>query len=439
MARQNGPFGPAGARPPARRHPADDPFAAPPAQGNAHWPPAHPTQQGQGGYHFPPEPQTNYGYQQQPAYDPYQNGPQHDPYAQQQPQWGQQQDPRGYDLGNYMPDGGPQQYQSMDPPPFHQQAPQHDPYASQQGYAETEGEYGEEFEEEEEPGRGRRWMFIVAALVGAIGVGGALAYTYKSFVAPNGGRVPLVKAPDRDAKTRAAAVTPSSGPSEKREQGRLGEAAAAPPDTQEDRSDDPGGPRRVRTIPITPGGGPPPGIQIAPPAQAAAPPPSVPGIMLENMGPRPAPQQRAAPQQPPQRVTIGQPPPPPPQQAEEPPAPARRVAVAPPPAPPAVVSKAPSKTAAAPPPANTGAGFVAVLSSQKSRMDALKVFADLQQKYGDALSGKTPDVQEADLSARGLGTVYRLVIGPPGSRDAASSFCSQVKAAGHKDCWVTAY
>ena len=80
-----------------------------------------------------------------------------------------------------------------------------------------------------------------------------------------------------------------------------------------------------------------------------------------------------------------------------------------------------------------------MLSSQKSRMDALKVFADLQQKYGSALSGKTPDVQEADLSARGLGTVYRLVVGPPGSRDAASGICNQIKAAGHKDCWVNAY
>jgi SPOR domain len=80
-----------------------------------------------------------------------------------------------------------------------------------------------------------------------------------------------------------------------------------------------------------------------------------------------------------------------------------------------------------------------VLSSHKSRMDALKVFADMQQTYGDVLASKTPDVLEADLSARGLGTMYRLVVGPPGSRDAASGFCSQLKSAGHKDCWVTAY
>ena len=47
-------------------------------------------------------------------------------------------------------------------------------------------------------------------------------------------------------------------------------------------------------------------------------------------------------------------------------------------------------------------GYVAVLSSQKSRMDALKAFADLQQKYGDVLSSKTPDVQEANLGDKGV-------------------------------------
>jgi hypothetical protein len=80
-----------------------------------------------------------------------------------------------------------------------------------------------------------------------------------------------------------------------------------------------------------------------------------------------------------------------------------------------------------------------VLSSKKSRMDALKTFADMQEKYGEVLASKTPDVQESDQSARGLGTMYRLVVGPPGSREAASGICSKLKAAGYKDCWVTQY
>jgi len=433
MARSNGPFGPAGTRPQAHRHPGDEPFAAPPsAQPNGHWPPAHPAhapQQGQG-YHFPPEPDANYGYQQQqPApFDGYQGGQQHDPYAPQQ--WGQP-DPRAYDLGNYMPNGSQQPYQQGDPPPFAQGA-NHDPYA-QQGYGDAEPEYEDEFAEEEPAGRGRRWMFIVAALVGAVGVGGALAYTYKSFVAPNGGRVPLVKA---DPNVKVRPDTRNAAANDKRMQGRLGEDAGqqnTAAETQDERSgsDESGGPRRVRTIPITPGGGP-AGIQIAPSAQAAAP-PTIPGIMLDT--PRSQQPPRAAPQQPPQRVTIGQPPPQVAPQVEEP---VRRA-----PTPPPQVAKAPPAPRAAPPPAppapaaNAGAGYVAVLSSQKTRMDALKAFADLQQKYGEALSGRVPDVQEADLGDKGIW--YRVVVGPPGSRNAANGVCSQLKSAGYSSCWVNAY
>ena len=58
---------------------------------------------------------------------------------------------------------------------------------------------------------------------------------------------------------------------------------------------------------------------------------------------------------------------------------------------------------------------------------------------GEVLVSRTPDVQEADLSSRGLGTMYRLVVGPPGSRDAASGVCSQLKTAGYQGCWVMAY
>ena len=130
-------------------------------------------------------------------------------------------------------------------------------------------------------------MFIVAALVGAVGVGGALAYTYKSFVAPNGGRVPLVKA---DPNVKVRPDSRSAAANDKRMQGRLGEDAgqqntAAAPETQDERQ------RRVgRSAPRADDSHysrrwPPAGIQIAPSAQAAAP-PTVPGIMLENMAPR---------------------------------------------------------------------------------------------------------------------------------------------------------
>jgi hypothetical protein len=96
-----------------------------------------------------------------------------------------------------------------------------------------------------------------------------------------------------------------------------------------------------------------------------------------------------------------------------------------------------TKEAAAPPTVTGTSGYVAVLASKGSRMDALKAFADLQQKYGDVLASKTPDVQEANLGDKGLW--YRAVVGPPGSRDAASAVCAQLKTAGHAGCWVTAY
>ena len=59
-----------------------------------------------------------------------------------------------------------------------------------------------------------------------------------------------------------------------------------------------------------------------------------------------------------------------------------------------------------------------MLSSQKTRMDALKVFADLQQKYGEVLSGRTPDVQEANLGEKGIWY-------PRGRRPAGLARCSQ--------------
>lgn len=87
-----------------------------------------------------------------------------------------------------------------------------------------------------------------------------------------------------------------------------------------------------------------------------------------------------------------------------------------------------------------GTGFVAVLASvprsDTSRIDALKRFADMQQKYGSALAGKTPDIASATLAK---GPYDRLVVGPPGSREEASNVCSQLKAQGYKDCWVTSY
>ncbi len=514
---RNGPIGHAGIKLPMRGHPAEDPHTTPPT-GQPQWPPQYaepparqgqhhpepqaqrpqypepPPQQGQQqpppGYYFPqaaPEPDPNYGHAQQPpgqvqhppfnrfppppAQDyqpPQQHAQQH---AQPVPSWGQQPDPRGYDLGSYMP--APNQGYAQAEPGNYQQAPEpahfqpaHDPSrmgAPQQGYAESDADFDEMLaEDEEEPRRGRRGLMIVAALVGAIGLGGAMAYTYKTLIAPSGGRAPLIKVTDFGPNKVKADGTDGKAfaHTDKKLLNRLGDdgsqprAAAAPasnPDPQDERaSDDPNAPRKVRIIPIPPAGSTPAPMMAPsapPPLTANAPMVTVPGLMIENAGPPPQMPPSAARVQVPQQLPPARAVPQPPVVASIPPAalppahsaaPVKKAPVA---AAPALPKKKPvpkTNEAPAPKPTVTGtSGYVAVLASKTSRMDALKAFADLQQKYGDVLASKTPDVQEANLGDKGVR--YRSVVGPPGSKDAASAVCKQLKTAGYPDCWVTAY
>jgi cell division septation protein DedD len=47
-------------------------------------------------------------------------------------------------------------------------------------------------------------------------------------------------------------------------------------------------------------------------------------------------------------------------------------------------------------------------------------------------------VKEANLGEKGI--YHRLLVGPPGSREAANQICGQLKSAGYTEsCWVTAY
>jgi SPOR domain len=411
---------------------AEEPHAP---QGPA-WPPSQhyaDPQQGYGeeeqGFYFPQagEGDPNHAFAPQAGYPP-SPAPGYGPQAAA-PVWNQHPDPRGFDLGNYMP------VQQGYGPPAHDGG--HFP-APQGDYDEGEVEYDDTMDDDE-PGRGRRGALIAAALVGAIALGGAMAYTYKAFLGTGGGRAPLIRLSDSgpvkikpdDPGGREFAHT------DKKLLNRLGDATppASEAEAQDDRaSEDPNAPRKVRIIPITPAAGTVTTASV-PPRPAGGPTPvSVPGVMLE-MGPPPAarpPAQSpaAAPRaqtSPPVKVVSAEPP----SAIEVAPPPARKPAAAPK----VVVPKVKQPSAAAP--TSGGSGFVAVLASKKSRMDALKAFADLQQKYGDVLAAKTPDVQEADLGDKGLW--YRAVVGPPGSREAATSVCSQLKTAGHAGCWVAAY
>jgi sporulation related protein len=180
----------------------------------------------------------------------------------------------------------------------------------------------------------------------------------------------------------------------------------------------------------------------------------VPGISLDNSGPPPkTPSEEQPPVVPPPAdpppaddtpptkdvATVDQPnavAPPPPEEKEAdepPPQPKRPPAAKPPP----VVAKADLSPPPRRPPPSTALGYVAVVSSQKTHMDALKAYADAVEKHPDVLGGRTPDVLEVDLGGD-KGVRYRAVVGPPGSRESAARLCSQLKAAGH-DCWVTEY
>jgi hypothetical protein len=423
------------------RHPAEqEPFPAPPAAQAQNY---GYQQQGQG-YYFPPP-------EQAPAQPPFGHFPpaQQVPYPPPPQDWGPQQqqqqqpDPRGYDLGSYMP----ADTQAYAPAPT-AQYPQHAQHA-QHGYGDPDPDFDDMVEDDDEPRRGRRALMVVAALIGAIGLGGGLAYTYKNFVLTKGNSRPAVIKTADLGPNKVKPLAPGGkefAHTDKKLLNRLGDdnSQQASAGSQDRAADERDAPRKVRVIDIKPG------EQGSAASASPSAPVVVPGLLLDTGGPQPPPGAVRAAPPPPQ--ASAQPPvravPPPPVKVVTAPAPAPTPDEAPAAAAPKQTTQAaPPKVAvpkspppAASPPQTTGtSGYVAVLSSQKSRMDALKAFADLQQKYGDVLLSRTPDVQEADLSARGLGTMYRLVVGPPGSRDAASGVCSQLKTAGYQGCWVMAY
>jgi len=365
---------------------------------------------------------------------------------------GYQQHARGTNLGFATAEGG-----ELDP-----------------AYAEDDGEY-----EDEPAPRSRRPLMVMMALAGAILVGGGMAYGYKKLSSSGPqGDPPIIKSEDFPSKTKPADAGGKTFPySDTKIMGRLGDgtssepadgstdqAAAAPTDSAQADGAANGGPRKVSTLVVGRDGS----IQSPPPEAAAPQDAGVPGTALVdvfgqngNGGPErgrdePLPQAR--------HDT--------PVSGDETPAAMKKVAVTPvkingsPAAKPATatgsidgaatpaptkklkkIAKAETTTSDAysesAPPVTTsgGSGFVAVLASvphsASSRIDALKRFADMQQKYSTALSGKTPDIATANLGAKG--NFDRLVVGPPGSRQEASSVCAQLKAAGYSSCWVTSY
>ncbi len=340
-------------------------------------------------------------------------------------------------------------------------------------------------------GMGRRSIVMVSsALLGAVALGGALAFAYKqSGGGADGGTPPLVQADSRPVKEapaepggkefqnknkliyerlqngdqpeaerivprqEALAVPAMPGAPGADQTAGLpaGVAPAAAPGAPAAVAtvDDPsGGPRRVKTLVVRPDGSveaPPPGAPAAAPAQMAQPEmPAMPQEVAAAAPPPPAamPMPPAAEVQAiPTPVTVPAPqaaaPAPVPMPAPAPMPAADPQAVAAIPAP--VAAPAPAQAAApaaAPAAAAKPSKYVVQVGSKQNQTEALAEFADMQQKYPTLLSSYRPMVQKADLGSKGVW--YRLRIGPIVDKPTASKLCTQLKSQGLPDCLVVA-
>jgi hypothetical protein len=413
-------------------------------------------------------PQYAQQHQAAPSYDSWPaQPPAHDPYGQDVSSYAQ--DEIGYAANGNQPHFDPLQQADWALPASGYVDPGLDPQAygrAQHGYDQghagaLEPTYNqEEGYEAEEPRRASWTMRIAGAVVVAIGLGYGLAQAYKAVLGgPTDTAPPVIASDSSPAKEQP--LDPGGrkfSHTDSKVLGRLGQEDHASADSSDgglsESDTSSNGSRQVKTLVVGRDG------SIAPPAsgeQSGAydpePTVSVPGMtVVDAFG--------SAAHPPAQRVAASEPERPAPEAAvvnsqprsgmnvkttrvvptstasisDDDPAPARaapkkqKVAVA-----------SPSSGASA---AATGAnGYVVVLASVpasgSSRLDALRKFADMQQQYGPVLASKTPDVRETNLP--GKGPYHRLLVGPPGSRTQANELCTQLKAYGYKDCWVTAY
>jgi hypothetical protein len=395
-------------------------------------------------------------------------------------------DPYGHDLGGYLPGDAPFPANGNQPhmDPLQQAdwampaAGYGDPSLGQQNYGRGQVGYDQQHAgaleptynqdeagayEAEEPRRGSWTMRIAGAVVVAIGLGYGLAQAYKVVLgAPPDGAMPVVSSDATPAKEKP--LDPGGkqfSHTDSKVLGRLGDGGAASAEENSgglSQSDASNGSRKVATLVVGRDG------SIAPPDAASEPAAapaqessvSVPGLTVVDAfgSAAQAPPQRAAPAQPARHEAEADP------VVVNPPAkprvnvkstkviPSSTASLPEEEQAASVVPKKQKVAAAAPTTTDDGAtssaganGYVVVLASVpasgNSRLDALRKFADMQQQYGAVLSNKTPDVRETTLA--GKGAYHRLLVGPPGSRSQASELCTQLKASGYKDCWVTAY
>lgn len=304
--------------------------------------------------------------------------------------------------------------------------------------------------------KGKSAFMVGSALLGAIALGGALAFAYKQS-GGSMGETPVVQADNSPVKEIPAdaggkefphknkliydrltnedqaetenlvprqedVAVPALPPSTAT--GGLPNPVAStdfmtPPTTQaaavlaDDASAD-GGPRKVKTMVVRPDGS-----VMPPPAEAAAPADAMAAAPAAAPAAMPVPDAAAA------MAAVPMP---------AAPAAASAAPAAAAPEAPAATEPAPQQVAAATP-AAAPSKYAVQLGAQKSQTEALASFADIQQKNPTLLANYRPMVSKADLGAKG--TLYRLRIGPIDGKTAADKLCGQLKTQG-TDCFVVA-
>ncbi len=321
-------------------------------------------------------------------------------------------------------------------------------------------------------GKKRKFLMVACGLVGALALGGTLAYAYKTSGTFLGGSdtPPIIEADSRPVKVApetpggkefphknkliydrlsgedrteteklvsrqedvidevqraltareapgtAAAPEAPTNPGLAPNQGRAETPAVSPED----------GPRKVKTLVVRPDGT----IvrQAVPETPAPAAPSPAQPAPAKPEPPAAAPRVAAAP------VTRVEP------EAAAPAAAAEQSGDATPPPTrkpreTAVASARPTPAPATPAaPAAQAGEYVVQVGARRSQTAALAGFADLQQKYPRILSGYRPIIQKADLGNKG--TWYRLRIGPLETKTAAADLCKKLKSAGMRSCLV---
>ena len=384
-------------------------------------PPVHPL------YRHAQPPPSDQQYVEEPAYE-------------EEPE--QQLDPSRYDDALYgQIETGAQDYQREPAYPD-------DPYAYQD-------DYDAEAEAQRNGRRGALFKLLALLALAVVGTGSALAY--RTYVgSKSSGEPPIIKADNSPTKIVPAPGDNTAKAPDRMPTGdgteKLVSREEAPVDINA-RTGGPAGGPRVVFPPLNPNTNPPPPSSVS----TSTMPPANPGAMptngtLPNNEPRKiktfsvrgdqSDSNAAAP--------VGVPPPaaPPPTKptaaqksrtpsgsgpislapdASQPPAaPATRVATTTNPAPAAPSPAAPS------PAASSGGAFLVSVSSQQSEADAQNSYRALQSKFPAQLGSRSPVIKRTDLGDK---VVYRAMVGPFGTRDEATQFCVDYKAAGGQ-CFV---